>query len=139
AAIEGNPNSFGGATPRFSRARRTRAAACVIATAMCGMLASGAGAAGSETPSATVAPTLAQLVGQRMLVAIHGTTADSTILARIRAGQVGGVILFSSNISDATQLAHLTAQLQAAAKAGGRPRLLIATDQEGGLVRRLPW
>jgi beta-N-acetylhexosaminidase len=88
---------------------------------------------------AAAAPTTAEMVGQRMIVAFSGTTAKAPLLARIRAGQVGGVILFSGNIQSAAQLSRLTARLQKAAKAGGRPRLLIATDQEGGLVRRLPW
>ena len=79
------------------------------------------------------------MVGQRMIVAFSGTTAKAPLLARIRAGQVGGVILFSGNIHSPAQLRRLTARLQKAALAGGRPRLLIATDQEGGLVRRLQW
>jgi len=87
----------------------------------------------------SAAPTTAQMVGQRMVVAFSGTTAKAPLLARIRAGQIGGVILFSKNIRSAAQLRRLTARLQKAAKAGGRPRLVIATDQEGGLVRRLPW
>jgi beta-N-acetylhexosaminidase len=95
--------------------------------------------ADSSASSGAAAPTLAQMVGQRMLVAFHGTAPDAALLARIRGGQIGGVILFSENIRDATQLAGLTEQLQAAARAGGRPPLLIATDQEGGLVRRLWW
>jgi beta-N-acetylhexosaminidase len=89
--------------------------------------------------AAAAAPTTAQMVGQRMVVAISGTTAKPSILARIRAGQVGGVILFSGNIRGPAQVRRLTARLQKAAKAGGRPRLVIATDQEGGLVRRLAW
>ena len=89
--------------------------------------------------SGWTAPTTAQMVGQRMVVAFSGTTAKAPLLARIRAGQIGGVILFSKNIRSAAQLRRLTARLQKAAKAGGRPRLVIATDQEGGLVRRLPW
>jgi len=89
--------------------------------------------------SGLTAPTTAQMVGQRMVVAFSGTTAKAPLLARIRAGQIGGVILFSKNIRSAAQLRRLTARLQKAAKAGGRPRLVIATDQEGGLVRRLPW
>ena len=93
-------------------------------------------ASGSD---AAALPTRAQLVGQRMIVAFHGTTAKPALLARIRAGQIGGVILFSGNIRSASQLRRLTARLQRAARAGGRPRLLIAADQEGGLVRRLPW
>jgi beta-N-acetylhexosaminidase len=91
----------------------------------------------AATSAAT--PTLAQLVGQRMLVGFRGASAGRTLLARIRSGQIGGLILFSSNITDAAQLARLTQQLQAAARAGGRPPLLIATDQEGGFVRRLGW
>ena len=87
----------------------------------------------------SAAPTTAQMVGQRMVVAFNGTTARAPLLARIRAGQIGGVILFSKNIRSAAQLRRLTARLQKAAKAAGRPRLVIATDQEGGLVRRLPW
>jgi beta-N-acetylhexosaminidase len=84
-------------------------------------------------------PTLAQLVGQRLVVAMSGTRANAPLLARIRAGQVGGVILFSNNVVSKAQVGRLTAALQAAAHAGGRPPLIIATDQEGGLVRRIPW
>jgi beta-N-acetylhexosaminidase len=89
--------------------------------------------------AAAATPSTAEMVGQRMVVAFSGTTPSAPLLARIRAGQVGGVILFSANIQSPAQLRRLTARLQKAAKAGGRPRLLIATDQEGGLVRRLPW
>jgi beta-N-acetylhexosaminidase len=73
------------------------------------------------------------------MVSMDGTQPDAALLARIRAGQVGGIILFGSNIVDATQLGTLTHRLQRAASRGGQPPLLIATDQEGGLVRRLGW
>jgi beta-N-acetylhexosaminidase len=97
----------------------------------------GAGPAPAAQP--VRAPTLGQLVGQRLVVGIVGTHANRQILARIRSGQVGGVILFGGNISTPSQVASLTAALQAAARAGGRPRLIVATDQEGGEVKRLPW
>jgi beta-N-acetylhexosaminidase len=84
-------------------------------------------------------PTRSQLVGQRLIVAFGGTHAGRGLLARVKAGRVGGVILFSRNVASASQVAALTASLQAAAHAGGQPRLIIATDQEGGLVRRIPW
>jgi beta-N-acetylhexosaminidase len=93
----------------------------------------------TPTPSITPTPTLAQLVGQKLMVAMSGTTPSADLLARIKAGQVGGVILFGSNISNATQLAALTKKLQAAATQGGQPRLIISTDQEGGSVKRVPW
>ena len=88
-------------------------------------------------PAAT--PTLSQLVGQRLVVAFKGTTASRSLRARIRAGQIGGVILFGSNIASPSQLQALTAKLQLAAHNGGQPPLLITTDQEGGLVKRIPW
>ena len=103
-------------------------------------LAALAGLVLGAAPAAQAAtPRLSQLVGQRLVVGMAGTRPDTALLARVRAGKVGGVILFSSNIVSPTQLAHLTGALQAAAQAGGQPRLLIATDQEGGLVKRLPW
>ncbi|HEY3523118.1 MAG TPA: glycoside hydrolase family 3 N-terminal domain-containing protein [Candidatus Limnocylindrales bacterium] len=84
-------------------------------------------------------PSTGQLVGQKLMVAMSGTTPSASLLARIRAGQIGGVILFGSNVESAAQLVALTTSLRGAAVAGGQPRLLIATDQEGGSVRRLPW
>jgi beta-N-acetylhexosaminidase len=99
---------------------------------------------GSAMPAAgaahtTAAPTLARLVGQRLIVAFQGTTASRSLRARIRTGQIGGVILFSSNISSESQLKALTASIQNAAARGGQPTAIIATDQEGGLVRRIGW
>jgi beta-N-acetylhexosaminidase len=89
--------------------------------------------------AAATAPTAAQLVGQKLMVAMSGTTPSSDLLARIKAGQVGGVILFGSNISSAAQLRSLTSKLRSAAAQGGQPPLLISTDQEGGAIKRLPW
>jgi beta-N-acetylhexosaminidase len=102
-------------------------------------IAAAAAPGGGAATARAAAPTLAQLVGQRLVVAMKGTHPNAPLLARIRAGQVGGVILFSGNIVSRAQVSRLTAALQAAARAGGRPPLLIATDQEGGLVRRIPW
>lgn len=99
------------------------------------LLVSGAPAVAASNAT----PTRSQLVGQRLIVAFGGTHAGQGLLARVRAGHVGGVILFSRNVRSASQIAALTASLQAAAHAGGQPRLIIATDQEGGLVRRIPW
>ncbi len=89
--------------------------------------------------SAGVGPGPAQLIGQKLMVAMSGTTPDSDLLGRVGRGEVGGVILFGSNITTASALVALTAELQRAAAAGGQPPLLIATDQEGGSVKRVPW
>ena len=86
-------------------------------------------------PRAT--PTVAQLVGQHLLVRMEGSTPSKSFLRRIRAGQVGGVVLFQNNAT-AAQVPALVAKLQAAARAGGQLPLVIAVDQEGGVVKRLP-
>jgi len=80
-----------------------------------------------------------ELVGQRFVVAIRGSSPSSTLLARVRRGEIGGVILFAVNVVSPAQLRRLTSTLQRAAREARRPPLLIAADQEGGRVRRLPW
>jgi beta-N-acetylhexosaminidase len=72
------------------------------------------------------------------MVGFSGPSADSGLLARVRAGLVGSVILFGENIVSSSQLRSLTGTLQRAARQGGNPPLLISTDQEGGQVKRLP-
>jgi beta-N-acetylhexosaminidase len=92
------------------------------------------------TPPATaLRASFAQLVGQKLVVRMDGTTASADLLGRIRRGEVGGVILLGFNIATPAQVRALTAQLRAAAAAGGQPRLLIGVDQEGGSVKRIPW
>jgi len=71
-------------------------------------------------------------------VGVDGTTASPSLLARIRRGQVGGVILMGWNVRSAPQARALTAALRAAATVRGNP-LLVMTDQEGGAVRRFRW
>ncbi len=90
-------------------------------------------------PAAQAAPSLETLVGQKLMVAMSGTMPDAGLLERVRRGQVGGVILFGSNIVSAAQVRALTTALRHAAALGDQPPPLIATDQEGGAVRRVPW
>jgi beta-N-acetylhexosaminidase len=82
-------------------------------------------------------PAIERALGQMLMTRMDGLTASPRLLARIRAGQVGSVILYGENIAGNAQLRRLTASLQAAARAGGDPPLLIATDQEGGPVKRV--
>ena len=82
-----------------------------------------------------------QLAGQRVIYSYSGLTPPAELLARIRSGQVAGVIFFGGNISSQAQLAKVAAELQQAAKSKTNPvrqPLLLMTDQEGGTVRRLP-
>jgi beta-N-acetylhexosaminidase len=59
-------------------------------------------------------------------------------LSRIRNGKMGGVVLLRNGWLSRATAAGVTAELQQAACTRGEP-LLIAVDQEGGLVRRLYW
>ena len=86
---------------------------------------------------ADASPTNEQMVGQLMLVRMQGQVPSASFLARVHDGEIGGVVLFNTNFGTAGP-ASLVATLQAAAQAGQQPPLLIAVDQEGGIVKRLP-
>lgn len=96
-------------------------------------------AAGGADGSTAAAPTLAQLVGQKLVVSMSGSSPSASLLARARRGEIGGVIVHGFNFATAAQLRSITSQLHAAAAAGGQPRLLVAVDQEGGSVKTVPW
>ncbi|MBW4438582.1 MAG: beta-N-acetylhexosaminidase [Pleurocapsa minor GSE-CHR-MK-17-07R] len=77
--------------------------------------------------------TLESRVGQLFFAGFEGLEAPDYILDWLRAGRLGGIILFSRNVSTPQQLAALTDSLQAAAPYG----VVISIDQEGGTVARL--
>ncbi len=83
----------------------------------------------------------AQLAGQRVIYSYPGLTPPPALLRAIRRGQAAGVIFFAGNISSPAQLAAVSRQLQRADASRRNPLrapLLLMTDQEGGVVRRLP-
>jgi beta-N-acetylhexosaminidase len=63
---------------------------------------------------------------------------SARFLTRIRNGKMGGVLLLGNGWLTRETATTVTAELQQAACTRGEP-LLIAVDQEGGLVRRLAW
>jgi len=77
--------------------------------------------------------TLEQQVGEMMMAGFEGLEAPAHILEWLRAGRIGGVILFARNVDSPAQVLRLTHALREAA---GRP-ILIGIDQEGGTVARL--
>jgi beta-N-acetylhexosaminidase len=109
------------------------------AAAAVGIAAPVTAASGGASVATVAAPTLAQMIGQKLVVRMEGTTPSADLLGRIRRGEVGGVLLFGSNITTRTALIALTHTLRAAAAAGGQPHFIIAVDQEGGSVKRIPW
>ena len=78
--------------------------------------------------------TLEEQVGQLVVMSFRGTNAPEYVLAALREKRSAGVILFGGNVGSPGQLRALTGSLR---RAGGRP--LVAVDQEGGRVRRVPW
>jgi beta-N-acetylhexosaminidase len=76
-------------------------------------------------------------VGQLLMGGFEGLKPPVELLERVRAGRLGGVVLFGRNVQDPDQVRRLTDALQNAAAQGGKPPLLIAIDHEGGLVQRL--
>jgi beta-N-acetylhexosaminidase len=97
--------------------------------------------ADAAAPSAAAKLPLAQAAGQHVIGSLSGTTIPAALAARIRRGELAGVILFSRNIGSRAQLRALTAGLQAERRRGPRALrdrpLLVMIDQEGGLVKRL--
>jgi hypothetical protein len=81
---------------------------------------------------AVATPTVAQLVGQKLVVSMDGTTPSASLLARARAGKIGGVLIHGYNFGSAAQLRTITTKLQQAAAAGGQPKLLIASTRRAG-------
>ncbi len=78
----------------------------------------------------------AQAIGSRFMV---GYTNLVTLEPLIRKGLVGGVFLLQRNIrgKSAEEIRQEIATFQAIREEAGLPPLVIATDQEGGLVSRL--
>lgn len=95
----------------------------------------------STTQSSPVLAALSsrQLAGRRVIYSYPGLTAPEVLLQQIAAGEVTGVIFFGENIDSHEQIAAVIQQLRKAQQQSPVPLpLLLMTDQEGGLVRRLP-
>lgn len=76
-------------------------------------------------------------IGQLLMVGFLGKEPTPEVLDLIRAGHVGGIILFSRNLGSRRKIFQLTSALQGVAREAGHPHpLLIAIDQENGIVRR---
>ncbi len=92
----------------------------------------------TPTPPIRIPKSLVKLLGQRIMVTMAGTSPDAALLDGVRAGNVGALIIYGSNIVSSGRLTAAIRSLQRAAAEGGNPPLLIAIDQEGGGVKRLP-
>ena len=83
----------------------------------------------------------AQLAGQRVIYSYTGVKPPARLLTLVSRGEAAGVIFFTKNVGGPGQLAATVRELNQAAASPHDPvhlPLLLMTDQEGGLVRRLP-
>jgi beta-N-acetylhexosaminidase len=108
-----------------------RTIVAVLAVALIGLQQ---GDEGRATLAAVDELTLEQQVGQVLMLSFAGTTVPEYVRDAVRKRRVAGVILFGGNISGPDQLRELTRVLNS--ERGGP---IVAVDQEGGPVRRLPW
>ncbi len=78
-----------------------------------------------------------QLAGQRLMAGFDGIDFNSDLKFLIDTLKIGGLILFSRNLSDPEQIKSLCNAAQDYTKTCGQPPLFISIDQEGGVVARL--
>jgi len=78
-----------------------------------------------------------QLAGQRLMIGFDGTRLNRDLRFMIDSLKIGGIVLFSRNLTGPDQIRHLTQDVQIFARESGMPPLFVAIDQEGGEVARL--
>ena len=76
-----------------------------------------------------------QKKGRMFMVSISGTTLSDADAKFLKENKISGVILMPGNIKNELQVKQLTTDL----KNKVDKRLIIAIDQEGGTVVRIPW
>lgn len=98
----------------------------------------------SPEPTSTPSPSLRDRIAQMLLVGFRGLTVEGAgeIVADIRDRNLGGIVLFDtdqpthSNVRNVESPAQMTALIGGLQSLGATP-LLVAIDEEGGLVARL--
>jgi beta-N-acetylhexosaminidase len=139
--------------PRAARRRHALIAVAAVAAVIGAVVGAGAGGGGGggrgggsgttdiPTPSAAcpaeIASSAKRLAGAVLMVRMEDTATD-TLLRLARQGELGGVILFPSAGVTPSALGDEVGKLTRTARRAGYPEPLVATDQEGGDVKRLP-
>jgi beta-N-acetylhexosaminidase len=125
------------AAATIRRRRLAAGAACGLAA---GAFALGVALGDGTEPRPSVAGQLTarQLAGQRIVLGFSSARPPASVERMIRAGEAAGVVLFSANLPSRAAGQRLIRRLQRIPRP---PRLddplLVMTDQEGGLVKRI--
>lgn len=83
---------------------------------------------------------LPEAVGQMFVVAMSGTQSNYYIEKMVRERNIGGVLLFGSNMENKAQTERLVGSLQRlSVNTGSAIPLMVAVDQEGGRISSAPW
>jgi beta-N-acetylhexosaminidase len=83
---------------------------------------------------------LSEAVGQMFVVGMSGTKPDHHIKKMIQKHHIGGIILSVPNIKNLKQTRTLVSRLQKLSmETPPSTPLIIAVDEEGGSVTRIPW
>lgn len=93
---------------------------------------------GAERPPERTAVerlSLRQQVGQLLILRFDGAQAPGYVHRRLRDAEGAGVVLFGENVTSSEGLRRLTRSLQRSARGSA----LVATDQEGGQIRNVPF
>lgn len=113
----------------------------IVAALAAGAIFGGGGVEPAAEPSAAeqaaAAMTTSELLGQRIVSGWNGASPPRSLKSAVRAGRVGGVILFEDNIPSTRRARRSIRALQREASVGGQPPLLVMVDQEGGDVKRI--
>ncbi|MEU7874586.1 glycoside hydrolase family 3 N-terminal domain-containing protein [Dactylosporangium sp. NPDC049140] len=135
--------------------RRSVVVGSVLALALAGLPAAASAAPDNQVEKLLAGMTLPEKVGQMFVGYVYGDNATAPAAADVAANttrygvgtgaevlqryHLGGVIYFSwsHNLAAPPQVAALSNQLQAAARADSGIPLQISTDQEGGIVTRI--
>lgn len=105
--------------------------------AMCALLCTLPAQADDPAAARLAAMSLRQKIAQMFMVTLHGTPLNQPARAFLSEWQPGAISLFSDNVSAPDSLTALTNAMQQTIISAGGPPLLIAIDQEGGVVARL--
>ncbi len=82
--------------------------------------------------------TLKEQIGQRLMTGFHGTELTDDYRRVVREHKIANVILFRENIESCAQLRRICGEIQKLVREETGHGALIAIDQEGGIVSRLP-